>query len=86
MPNKATAKAREAIARFVDDNAERLQGWLDDIAKTDGPKAAFACVLDLLEFHIPKLARTELTGKEGGELVTRFVVETHEGPPPSKPA
>ena len=62
-PNKATANAREAIARFVDGNSERLQGWLDEIAKEDGPKAAFACVVDLLEFHVPKLARTEMTGK-----------------------
>ena len=32
IPNKATRDAREAITRFVDDNAERLQGWLDQIA------------------------------------------------------
>lgn len=32
-PNKATAQAREAIALFVDRNAHRLQGWLDQIAE-----------------------------------------------------
>jgi hypothetical protein len=32
-PNKATAQAREAIALFVDGNAYRLQGWLDQIAE-----------------------------------------------------
>lgn len=32
IPNKATADARAAIARFVDDNASRMQGWLDTIA------------------------------------------------------
>lgn len=67
-PNKATANAREAIARFVDGNSERLQGWLDQIAAEEGPQAAFKCVVDLLEFHVPKLARTELTGKDGGAL------------------
>ncbi len=67
-PNVATANAREAIARFVAGNSERLQEWLEAIAKDDGPKAAFACVIDLLEFHGPKLARTELTGKDGSEL------------------
>ena len=66
VPNKATANAREAIARFVDGNAERLQGWLDEIAATDGPKAAWQCFMDTLEFHVPKLARTEVTGKDGG--------------------
>lgn len=32
-PNRATQNAREAIARFVDGNAHRLQGWLDQIAE-----------------------------------------------------
>ena len=66
VPNKSTAQAREAIARFVDHNAPRLQQWLDQIAETDGPKAAFACVMDLLEYHVPKLARTEVSGPNGG--------------------
>ncbi len=68
VPNKATANAREAIARFVDGNADRLQEWLDDIAEQDGPKAAFQCLIDVMEYHVPKLARTELTGKDGGPM------------------
>jgi hypothetical protein len=68
VPNKATANAREAIARFVDGNAGRLQEWLDDIAEQDGPKAAFQCLIDVMEYHVPKLARTELTGKDGGPM------------------
>ena len=67
-PNKSTANAREAIARFVDGNAERLQEWLDQIAVTDGPKDAFRCLMDVMEYHVPKLARTELVGKDGGDL------------------
>lgn len=69
VPNKATANAREAIARFVDGNAERLNDWLDRIESEDGPKAAFNCFTDLLEYHVPKLARHELTGEGGGPLV-----------------
>lgn len=68
VPNKATANAREAIARFVDGNAHRLEGWLDEIAAQDGPKEAFKCFADVLEYHVPKLARTELTGKDGKDL------------------
>jgi hypothetical protein len=71
-PNKSTAQAREAIARFVDGNAERLQEWLDQIAAEDGPKAAFDCFVDLIEYHVPKLARTEVTGEGGGALVVRL--------------
>lgn len=67
-PNKSTGLAREAIARFVDGNAERLQEWLDQIAETDGPKDAFRCLMDVMEYHVPKLARTELVGKDGGDL------------------
>lgn len=69
IPNKSTALAREAIARFVDGNADRLQEWLDLIAETEGPKAAFQCFMDVVEYHVPKLARTELTGENGGPVV-----------------
>lgn len=73
IPNKATTNAREAIAEFVDGNADRLQGWLDAIAKADGPKAAMACFVDLLEYHVPKLGRTELTGANGEPLAVGVV-------------
>lgn len=68
VPNKATALAREAIATFVDGNAGRLQGWLDEIAAQEGAKVAFQCFMDVVEYHVPKLARTEHTGKDGGPL------------------
>ena len=61
-PNKATLAAREAIARFVDGNADRLQGWLDEIHREEGAAAAFRCFSDLVEYHVPKLARTEHVG------------------------
>jgi len=83
-PNRATMAAREAIALFVDANAGRMQAWLDQIAETDGPLAAFRCLQDVLEYHIPKLARTELTGREGQDIVTQHIVHIHEGPPPKR--
>jgi len=58
-PNKATAQAREAIAEFLDGNVNKLDGWLDQIEKEDGPKVAFQCFTALLEYHIPKIQRTE---------------------------
>lgn len=65
-PNKATGIARLAFANFVDNNADRLQEWLDDIAANEklGPKAAFDCLMQVAEFHVPKLARTEVVGDE----------------------
>lgn len=67
LPNKATAKAREAIAAFVDGNAHRLEEWLDAIAAKD-PKQAFDCFQSVIEYHIPKLARTEGTQEHKGEV------------------
>jgi hypothetical protein len=64
LPNKSTQAAREAIAAFVDGNADRLQGWLDEIAA----QAAFDAFSTLLEYHVPKLARQEITGKDNGPV------------------
>jgi hypothetical protein len=66
--NHSTKIAREAIARLVDGNAERMQGWLDEIAETKGPEVAWKCLADVIEYHIPKLARTEHTGEGGGPV------------------
>lgn len=66
--NKATQAAREAIGMFVDNNAHRLQEWLDRIAETD-PERAFTLFQSVIEYHVPKLARTELMGKDGKELI-----------------
>lgn len=73
-PNKATTLAREAIAKFVEGNVDRLNGWLDAIAN-ESPKDAFNCFMDVVEYHIPKLARSEITGKDGKELSLAALVE-----------
>lgn len=67
IPNKSTAVAREAIARFVDANVGRMQEWLDQIAEDPkhGPKVAFDALAGVIEYHVPKLARTEHTGENG---------------------
>lgn len=69
-PNKATAQAREAIAKLVDGNADRLQAWLDEIASDEkqGPAVAFKLLMDVMEYHVPKLARTEHVGENGGAI------------------
>jgi hypothetical protein len=47
---------------------DRCQAWLDDIA-ADDPSKAFDLYLKMLEYHVPKLARSEITGKDGGPVV-----------------
>lgn len=72
-PNKVTTEARAAIAQFVDGNAHRLAEWLDAVAsgshngKPD-PAKAFELFQSVVEYHIPKLARTEHTGRDGGPV------------------
>lgn len=71
VPNKSTALAREAIARFVDGNSHKLQEWLDEIAMNEklGPKVAFDCFMQVAEYHVPKLARVEQVGDEAKPVV-----------------
>lgn len=74
LPNKATQDARAAIAAFVDDNAWRLTGWLDRIAVKD-PDKAFALFQSVIEYHVPKLNRTEVTGPNGGPTQAQVTVK-----------
>ena len=71
VPNKSTALAREAIARFVDGNSHKLQEWLDEIAMNEklGPKVAFDCFMQVAEYHVHKLARVEQVGDETKPVV-----------------
>jgi hypothetical protein len=74
-PNKSTAMAREAIAKFVDGNAHKMEDWLVQVAngvKNDedkyivlpNPEKAFGMLQSVMEYHVPKLARTETVGDE----------------------
>ena len=75
-PNKSTSVAREAIARFVDGNTDKMQGWLEQVAngvydEAEGkylvfpnPEKAFQMLQSVVEYHVPKLARQELVGDE----------------------
>jgi len=62
IPNKSTADARAAIAAFVDGNAHRLTGWLDQVA-VENPEKAFQLFQSVIEYHVPKLARSDTTNK-----------------------
>jgi hypothetical protein len=74
-PNKSTAMAREAIAQFVEGNAPSMQKWLEQVAegvKNDddkfivlpNPEKAFGMLQSVMEYHLPKLARSEHIGDE----------------------
>jgi hypothetical protein len=73
-PNKATAAVREAIALFAEQNVGKLQAWLEATAKRNPDKAA-ELFLRALEYHIPKLARTETTVEGELTVATRLVIK-----------
>ncbi len=62
--NKSTAIVREAIANLLERNAPNMDKWLNEVAQED-PYKALDLMNKLSEYHIPKLARTEVTGKDG---------------------
>ena len=75
-PNKVTQEAREAVKALLDANLPYLQTWLQTTA--DGvfddqsgkwivpPNPGKACdiVQNMVEYAVPKLARTEVVGDE----------------------
>lgn len=69
-PNKVTADVRAAVAGIAERKADAVEGWLERVAKRN-PGKALDLYLRLIEYHIPKLARTELGGKVnvGGRVI-----------------
>lgn len=65
--NRDVSMVREAVAKLLDDYTPKMHGWLDLIAR-ENPEKAMTLVKDLLEYSIPKLARTEHTGANGGAI------------------
>lgn len=64
-PNKATRDVREAIAEFARANVDQMTDWLEAIPD---PARRLDLYLRAIEYHIPKVSRTELTGADGGAV------------------
>lgn len=65
VPNKATRDVRQAIARFAETTVEDFTRWVGEI---EDPAKRCDVFLRALEYHVPKLARSELTGANGGPV------------------
>ena len=77
IPNKATAEARHVALAFLDRRtAEEIDGLWEQ-AKVEDAGKALAMYFGAVEFALPKLARTEVTGKDGEALVIE--VRKYEG-------
>lgn len=61
------------MAAFAEANVDRMEGWLTRIEEND-PAKAMDLYLRAIEYHIPKLGRTEHTGKDGAEVPLAVVM------------
>ena len=76
VPNKVTQEARETVKAILDSNLPYIQTWIQSTAEgifddqtgkyIVQPNPAKACeiVQNLVEYSVPKLARTEVVGDE----------------------
>lgn len=81
-PNKTTAKCREVIAMIADGMAPEFEAWLRRTAEGDAdcglkpdPKGAADLYLKAIEYHVPKLARTEVAGDPDNPLAFHHMDE-----------
>lgn len=66
-PNKVTTDTRTFFAAFAERNLPKLDGLIDR-ASLKSPAKAADLILRAAEYHVPKLARVEMTGKDGEPL------------------
>lgn len=71
-PNKSTAEVREAIAAFASANVDQMGIWLNEI---ESPEKKLDLFLRAIEYHIPKLARTEVAGDSDNPLLQKIELE-----------
>jgi hypothetical protein len=72
--NKQTSAIRTAYQNLVEMNLESMSRWIAEVAAED-PKGAVELMIKLSEYVIPKLARTEVTGKDGDDLFKNITFE-----------
>jgi hypothetical protein len=82
VSNKTTTDVRKAIALIAEQNIESFGAWLSQIRD---PARRCEVFLRLIEYHVPKLARSEMTGPDGVPIPMRAIVNVYcdRGPKPN---
>lgn len=82
-PNKATEKTRQAIASIAEDMGDKFKEWIlrtatgdEEVGLKPDPKGAADLYLKAIEYHIPKLARSEITGLDGKDFLPPAITIT----------
>lgn len=71
-PNKTTIEMRDFWETFCKGEQDNLKIWIKQIAEQN-PGDAFKLVLQACEYFTPKIARTELTSKDGAPLISTLI-------------
>lgn len=67
LRKSAVGRMRWTITQIIEDNAGRVQEWIDMIALVDGPKEALDMYIKMLEYAVPKLSRAVVSVEDGGK-------------------
>lgn len=76
--NRATSEIKEAYQNLLEGNLENMNRWLTRLATEDEGKA-LDFMLKLSEYILPKLARQELVGKDGDDLLKNVTFKFGNG-------
>lgn len=69
-PNKVTATARERFKQLMDNySIEKMQEDVNSLT----PKDRLTFIADIAEYVIPKLQRTEISGRVNNKLILEIV-------------
>ena len=89
VPNKSTTEFRDTVKALLESNSQNVAVWLNQVAGGNGdpdkadPGRALDLLAKLAEYAAPKLARTEITGIDGGPMqlqtVRRVIVDPKHG-------
>lgn len=72
VPNKHTAQVRQCLAELANNLAPKVEGWIEEVAEDDKYKAV-QLYTRIIEYHIPKLSRQEVTGVDGEQLSIQVI-------------
>lgn len=65
--NHTTRQVKEAFGKLLEGNLDAMTLWLSDIA-ADDPAKAFDLMIRLSERFVPRLAQTQITDGDGGDI------------------
>ena len=65
--NHTTRQVKEAFGKLLEGNLDNMTAWLANIA-AENPEKAFDLMIRLSERFVPRLAQTQITDGEGGDI------------------